>query len=197
MPKLWDDTIESHRRAVRDATLDAAAALVAQGGLTSVTMSRIAETTGIGRATLYKYFPDVGSILAAWHQRQIDGHLRELAEVRDGLVDPAARLEAVLYAYALIQQRRTRQHRQEPHGAELSAFLHTDDQLTRARQQLLGMFRNLLLEAARAGEIRKDAPPDELARYCVHALNAASDLRSRAAARRLVDVTLAGLRPSG
>src|SRR5262245_31521975 len=58
VPKLWTETIEAHRRAVRDATLDIAAALAAEHGLASVTMSRIAEETGIGRATLYKYYPD-------------------------------------------------------------------------------------------------------------------------------------------
>jgi AcrR family transcriptional regulator len=56
MPKLWNETIEAHRREVRDAILDNTAALVAEHGLLSVTMSQIAEETGIGRATLYKYF---------------------------------------------------------------------------------------------------------------------------------------------
>ena len=56
VPKLWNETIEAHRRAVRDAILETTAALVAEHGLTSVTMSQIAEETGIGRATLYKYF---------------------------------------------------------------------------------------------------------------------------------------------
>ncbi|MDQ3153275.1 MAG: TetR/AcrR family transcriptional regulator, partial [Actinomycetota bacterium] len=57
MPKLWNETIEAHRRAVIDATLDTTWALVTEHGLLSVTMSQIAEKTGIGRATLYKYFP--------------------------------------------------------------------------------------------------------------------------------------------
>ena len=77
MPKLWNETIEAHRRAVHDAALDTAAALVAERGLLSVTMSQIAEETGIGRATLYKYFPDVEAILIAWHERQIARHLEQ------------------------------------------------------------------------------------------------------------------------
>jgi len=64
----------------------------------AVAMSQIAEQTGIGRATLYKYFPDVDAILHAWHERQIAGHLAQLAAARDR---PGARLEAVLRTYAL------------------------------------------------------------------------------------------------
>src|ERR687888_497233 len=83
VPKLWNDTIATHRQAVREATIDATAALVAEDGLLSVTMSKIAERTGIGRATLYKYFPDVEAILHAWHERQIADHLAQLAQARD------------------------------------------------------------------------------------------------------------------
>src|SRR5688572_11173387 len=102
VPKLWNQTIEAHRREVRDATLDTAAELVSKHGLRSVTMSQIAEETGIGRATLYKYFPDVEAILVAWHERQVSGHLEHLTHVRDQARDAAERLEAVLEAYALI-----------------------------------------------------------------------------------------------
>ena len=52
MPKLWSETIDAHRREVRDAILDTTAALVAEHGLRAVTMSQIAGQTGIGRATL-------------------------------------------------------------------------------------------------------------------------------------------------
>ena len=191
MPKLWTATIQEHRREVRDAILDTTAALVGQHGLRSVTMSQIAEGTGIGRATLYKYFPDVETILLAWHERQITGHLGYLAEVRDQGGEPGQRLEAVLEAYALIAH--------ESHGhpdAELEALLHRGEQVPRARQQLRRMIRDLLAEGAESGDLRDDVGPDELASYCLHALTAASTLPSKAAVRRLVAVILAGLRPS-
>ena len=90
VPRLWNDTIQAHRAAVNDAILDTTAALVAKHGLRSVTMSQIAEQTGIGRATLYKYFPDVEAILAAWHERQIAAHLQQLTELRDQAGDALA-----------------------------------------------------------------------------------------------------------
>jgi AcrR family transcriptional regulator len=191
VPKLWTDTIDAHRRAVRDTTLDTTAALVAEHGLRSVTMSQIAEKTGIGRATLYKYFPDVEAILVAWHERHISRHLEHLADVRDQAADARDRLEAVLGAYALIA-RESRDHQ----NTGLVAFLHRDEQVGHARQRVHDMIRELLSEAAAAGEVRDDVAPDELATYCLSALAAAGGMRSEAAVRRLITVTLAGLQPT-
>jgi hypothetical protein len=53
----------------------------------------------------------------------------------------------------------------------------------------------LLVEGAKADRIREDAAPEELADYCLHALAGAGGLPSEAAVRRLVAVTLDGLRP--
>src|SRR5919198_907459 len=183
VPKLWTQTIQAHRREVRDAILETTAALVAQHGLHAVTMSQIAEETGIGRATLYKYFPDVEAILIAWHQRQIAGHLEQLARLRDQAGGAGERLRAVLEAYALIQH--------EHHGSELAALLHRGQHVARAQRHLTDLLRELLMECVKSGEVRADVAPGELASYCLHALNAASSLPSKAAVGRLVKVTLA------
>jgi AcrR family transcriptional regulator len=188
VPRLWDETIEAHRRAVRDATLDTTAALVAEHGLASVTMSQIAEQTGIGRATLYKYFPDVEAILLAWHQRQVAEHLAQLAEVRDHARNAGERLKAVLEAYALIVH--------EHHGSDLAALLHRGPHVARSHEQLRDFVQDLLREGTASGEVRDDVAPEELASYCLHAVAAARGLPSKAAVQRLVTVILAGLQPS-
>jgi AcrR family transcriptional regulator len=186
VPKLWNATIEAHRQDVRQAIVLATAALVTQHGLAAVTMSQIADASGIGRATLYKYFPDLEAILTAWHEHQVGQHLGQLKEVRDRAGDPAERLAAVLEAFALISHER--------HPTELVALLHRGDHVAHAHQQLAQFVRDLVAEGARAGQFRDDVAPQELASYCLHALTAASSLSSRAAVRRLVQVTLAGLR---
>lgn len=191
MPKLWNETIEAHRNTVRDATLDATAALVAEHGLMSVTMSRIAQETGIGRATLYKYFPDVESILVAWHERQVAHHLEQLEAVRDRITDPGRRLHAVLETYALISYERHERHGH--HGTDMTALLHQGPAVTQAHERLLGLVRDLVAEGATGATLRADVAPEELAAYCLHALGAAAGLPSKAAVRRLVAVTLAGL----
>jgi AcrR family transcriptional regulator len=152
-------------------------------------MSQIAEQTGIGRATLYKYFPDVEAILLAWHERQISSHLEQLAHVRDEAGDAGERLYAVLEAYALISH-----DSHGHHDSELAAFLHRDEQVTRAQHQLRDVIQDLLTEAAATGDVRNDVAPDELASFCLHALTAAGSMPSKAAVQRLVTVTLAGLR---
>jgi AcrR family transcriptional regulator len=190
VPKLWTETIEAHRREVRDAILDTTAALVGEHGLLSVTMSQIAERTGIGRATLYKYFPDVEAILLAWHQRQIASHLDELVAARDRAGPADERLLAVLDAYARITHQSHGYH-----DSELAVFLHRDNRVAHAEQQVSDMLSNLLIQAAGTGQVRDDVPPEELASYCLHALASARNLHSKAAVRRLVTVTLAGLRP--
>lgn len=188
MPKLWSETVGAHRAEVREAILAAAAGLAADQGPLSVTMSQIAAQAGIGRATLYKYFPDVESVLLAWHDQHVAGHLRELGELA-GRAGPAGdRLATVLAAYAAIVSKRPR--------ADLAALLHRDAHVVRAERDLAALIRDLIAEACEAGDIRRDVSPEELAVYCVHALSAAADLRSKAAVGRLVAVTLAGLRPA-
>jgi AcrR family transcriptional regulator len=191
VPRLWNDTIETHRRAVRDATVDTTAALVTQYGLRSVTMSQIAEQTGIGRATLYKYFPDVEAILRVWHEREIRRHLDQLARARDEATDAAQRLRGVLGEYARLAHG-SHGH----HDAELAALLHRDEHVIRAQAELQAMIQGVLAEATAEGLVRDDVSVEDLSAYCVHALAAAGSVRSPAAVARLVEVTLAGLRPS-
>jgi AcrR family transcriptional regulator len=193
MPRLWSETIETHRHAVRDATLDAAAEVVARRGLASATMSEIAERAGIGRATLYKYFPDVEAIVAAWHERQVSRHLVALERARDG-APPERRLEAVLEAYAF--------HQRERHESALEPVLHPESgrttghgsgHLAGAHERLTSLVAGLISERADQGDVRKDVSPVELANYCLHALSAAESLQSAAAIRRLCGVVLSGM----
>ncbi|MFD3404081.1 TetR/AcrR family transcriptional regulator [Kribbella sp. NPDC058693] len=177
MPKLWNDTIASHREAVQEAVLDAAAAVVAERGLTGVTMAEVAQRAGVGRATLYKYFPDVESILTAWHERQVGDHLRQLTEIWTD----TGRLEAVLEAYAFICH-------EHPPSAGPAASLHRSEHVARGREQLVDFLAGLMTD------VRDDVPAKELAAYCVHALGAAGAVPSKAAVRRLVGVVLSGLR---
>lgn len=189
VPKLWTATVDEHRRAVREAAIDAAARMVAEHGLASVTMTQIAAEAGIGRATLYKYFPDIEAILTAWHERQITAHLEQLAQIASQPGTPSQQLEAALYSYARMIYAR-------PRTTDVTALLHQGEHVAHAREHLTQLIAGLLAQAAEEGTVRDDVTPTELAAYCLHALGAAASLRSEAAVRRLVAVARAGLTPS-
>jgi hypothetical protein len=55
--------------------------------------------------------------------------------------------------------------------------------------------RDVISDAATAGHARTDVPPEELARYSLHALSAAGSSPSNSAVGRLIELTLSGLRP--
>lgn len=183
MPKLWSETVESHRLEVREAILDAVGHLVMSRGLLAVSMSAVAEATGIGRATLYKYFPDVEEVLTAWHERHVSSHLAELTSLRDRGGRPSTRLRKVLAGYGHICQERQR------HGAgELGGVLHRTERVHTLQGQLVDLVADLVGEAVGEGVVRDDVPAQELAAYAIHALGAADDVASEAALNRLVDL---------
>ncbi len=190
MPKLWNETIESHRQAVRDAILTTTWKLVADKGPLSVTMTEVAEATGIGRATLYKYFPDVESILQAHHQQHVDAHLEELTRLASRPHRSAEdRLEDVLVAYAQICH-----HRAKHASPDLSPLFHRHDDVASAQRRLHQVFAGLLDEAVSAGAVRTDVPVSELADYCLHSLGAAATAPDEGAPARLASLVLGSVR---
>ncbi|WP_097327123.1 TetR/AcrR family transcriptional regulator [Paractinoplanes atraurantiacus] len=187
MPKLWDATIESHRQVVHQAILDVTAALVRAHGPAAVSMSQIAKDAGIGRATLYKYFPDVTAIVTAWQEQQIARHLDRLAAAGETQQDPAVRLTATLTAYASAIHAH--------HDDKLFALVHSNDHAGRAQDKLRTFLAGVIAEAAATGTVRTDAEPGHLADYCLFALAAAATMPDEAAVGKLVDIVHTGLRP--
>lgn len=125
----------------------------------------------------------MGPSSAPERTRPTPQHLTLLAEVRDQAT-PARRLPAVLDAYAMLTR--------HSHDT-LAAQLHRGQHVPHAQRQLHHFVRDLIVEAAQVGRIRSDIDADELTHHCLHALGAATDLRSRSAVHRLVTVTLNGL----
>ncbi|WP_062986726.1 TetR/AcrR family transcriptional regulator [Nocardia salmonicida] len=191
MPKLWSETIDEHRRAVRDSILDTTARLAIEHGVSSVTMSQVAEHAGIGRATLYKYFSDVGTILGAWHEQQVGNHLGQLMEAGAAEGDASQRLNILLSTYARVL-RESRRH----HDTDLGALVHHGgSHVVHAEQKLRQLMTDSIGAAAAIGAVRADVPAAELASYCLHALDAAVSLSSEEAVQRLLGFVRAGLDP--
>lgn len=185
MPKLWADTIDTHRRQVHDAILDVTAQLIAEHGPMSVGMSAIAERAGIGRATLYKYFPDVESILVAWHTRDFADHLerlKTLTEAENLTLDDIARF--------VQAQRHHHPHRDG--GDVVGTLAHTlagaqgviEDAI---EPQIIAALTGLLTRLARRKEVRVDHHPELLAQWLLHTVHAPADLDDHAVAELVTD----------
>ncbi|MGH3383525.1 MAG: TetR/AcrR family transcriptional regulator [Nocardioidaceae bacterium] len=188
MPKLWEESIDSHRRAVRDAITEAAWHLAEEHGPLALTMSQVAKAAGIGRATLYKYFTDVESILVAHHARHVEGHLQTLDDLRRDSEPVSSRLVAVVRAYASICF-----HRQQHVSTDVRALVHRGPEVADAEDRLRRVFAELIEEAAEDGLVRTDVSVDELAWYCLYALPAAGQAADPDQVGRLVRVVLDGL----
>ena len=192
MPKLWNTTIEAHRHEVRAAVMRTTAHLVEAHGLRGVTMSAIAEHVGIGRATLYKYFPDVDAILSEWHHEQVGRHLDHLRSLSQQSGPASERLERVLSTYGLSRYDAARR----ADAPEVELALHSSGLLSEHVAALRDLVSDLLADGTTEGTVRADVAPDELAVFALSSLGGAAQATSRAAVQRLIDLTLQSLRPS-
>ncbi len=185
MPKIWSDTVEQHRSDVRQAILHTTAKLVAERGERSVTMSEIAAQVGIGRATLYKYFNDIDSILDAWHEHMIATHLADLAATAGSHDNAGERLRAVVAKHvSMIQEHHS------PSGAIMTVEAHRTESVADGLDQLVEFFAQHVKAAQAEGALHTATPAIEYARFLLHALDAAASTNTKAATKRLINLAL-------
>ena len=86
MPRIRAASIEEHKIRTRRDILEAAAALYRAEGYTDTNLGDIAALVGIGRTTLYDYFPDKESILVELVEEMLPGVVDDmLADLPDSL----------------------------------------------------------------------------------------------------------------
>ena len=185
VPKIWEETVEEHREAVRGAAIDAAAKLIAANGLRSTTMASIASEAGIARATLYKYFSSADEILLAWHERHVASHISELHDLASADAPPFERLSQMLTSFARARQG-------APPG-EVSAALHGSEHVQRAEAHLHGILARLIGEAVEEGLARSDISAKELSNFALAALSGRG-AASLASMNRRVQLVLDAIR---
>ena len=90
--------VQGRSRVTVDAIIEAAARLFVRDGYAGSTTNRIAEVAGVSIGSLYEYFPNKGSILAALLKRQVDTMLALMRERLGPL--PGKPLEVVVRTIA-------------------------------------------------------------------------------------------------
>jgi AcrR family transcriptional regulator len=172
VPRIWDESVASHKQRLRATIIDAALDLVRDRGRGDVTMSAVAAGAGIGRATLYNYFPDLDHILAAFVVGEFERHHANLDAELAAIVDPLERLRVVVAVSVDYLASPTHQA-----GSSIVGLDDFSPEAQRLVDEVLAGFRERLAgvvaEAVEAGLLRDDLDLAFLTLSLHHLLGAA------------------------
>ncbi|WUH98985.1 TetR/AcrR family transcriptional regulator [Spirillospora sp. NBC_00431] len=172
------------RRSI-DALLTAAAEVFTASGV-DAPVRRITAKAGVGAGTLYRHFPQRSDLIAAVFRHEVDA----CADAAPALADRHEPVEALarwLRRFAgFIATKRG-----------LSAALHSGDPAYDSlpsyfRQRFVPVLGTLLTGAAEAGEIRRDADPEDLLRAVANLTLPAQDDDGHT--ERMIALLIDGLR---
>jgi AcrR family transcriptional regulator len=195
----WDESLAAHRDRQRRLVFDTTAALAAEHGLASVTMAEVARRAGIGRATLYKYFPSVEHILAAMALDEVRRERAALDAALDGVEDPLERIEVLvgfLLRYFASDRHRRASELVSPHqlSPEVGHEVHA------AVDEFHALLADMVRAAVASGALRAEPGADFAADALRHLLAAgreavvADRMSPEDAARSVMAVFLDGTR---
>lgn len=181
--------LRSDAAARRDLILDAANDVFAEHGV-NAPLELVVEKAGVGRATLYRNFPDRGALMMALLERslgRIDAHARRMEECDDALFKLFGHVGAGI-----------------ADGAPLSDYWRAIDRdhpvIGAARRRIAGIFAGPLQRAIDAGLCRPDLDAADIpliTGMLGASLRGTSPAARRALAQRALELVLAGVRPRG
>ncbi len=167
----WDDTVTQHRDRQRQSIMDATMALVAERGLSDVSMAEVAKGAGIGRATLYRYFPGVEEIVAERVLDTVRTHHASLEAAIDAQDDPVDAIRASLQI--LLDYFASATHRSDSARVNPDQFSpEVGREVQAAFAEMHGLLTQLVVDAQRAGSLRGDVDADFTAQLLYHMLSA-------------------------
>jgi AcrR family transcriptional regulator len=198
----WSRALAGHRAAQEEAILAAALRLLDRRGLAGITMSALAEEAGISRPTLYHYFPDVDSVLAAWVGREVSRGVALLVARAEGIADPVQRIAQLVADQCAVFASQEHRLGAEHFESETVAPA-VRRQVTRSMAPLRQLLARTLAEAAGQGALRVDVAPDLAADLILGLLGAVrrhlvdGTIDPAAAAAAVLGVLFRGWKPAG
>ncbi|MFE2107475.1 TetR/AcrR family transcriptional regulator [Kitasatospora sp. NPDC059463] len=173
----------------RAKVLAAAADAMAEQGL-DVPLGEIARRAGVGAGTVYRHFPSKQALLEAVFAR----HLEDLVASGERLAARCAPTEAFFgFLLDIVELSSRRGHICDVVVADTSW---PRPGLTAARLRFRQVLAALLQAAQRAGGVRADVAPEDVAALAAGCVSMLGARRDRPAGLKLVRLTLDGLRPS-
>ena len=188
-----DSTVKKFRKPRADGVLNrerllrAASEIFSAGG-PHASLEAVAERAEVGIGTLYRHFPTREALFDAVYRREID-QLGELAERLVANPDPVAALRAWLHAqvHLIAAKRGMIEALQLATAGSADLMAYSFERLTQA-------LRMLMERAIAAEAIRADVSAEDILRALVGMIYAQGGGDWQAAALRLVDVFVDGLR---
>lgn len=135
--------------------IQATLALIGDQGLGAVTMSRVADTAGVARQTLYNHYDDINSIVAA----AIDRHNRESIEILEAALQvadsPTGKIEQMVRHFVMVGS-----HAQ--HALDFGSGFSTDVRVALETYKNLveQLIHYVLEDGRRRGDFRADVNPE-------------------------------------
>jgi AcrR family transcriptional regulator len=153
-----------------------------------VSLEEIAQSAGVGIGTLYRHFPNRDALIAAVYRNETE-QLVQAARRLAGEASPLAALrEWMLVFIGYIATK------QGMYPVLNSLAGGTSDLYAASGPQIRESIEMLTARAVASGDIRLDMDPLDLLRAVAAVANASTGPNWKAAATRLVDILIAGLK---
>ena len=173
----------------RERILEAAKEAFTRSGA-NTSLDDIAKEAGVGAGTLYRHFPTREALIEAVYRTEV----QKLAGAERTFAETMAPIDALRAWMLLFVDYIAAKHIIAP---ALNTFVGGPSKLYEdSRPQVQGAIEALVKRAIKSGDIRKDIEPFDLLRALIGVSNVASSPDWQQSAKRLVDILIAGSRPS-
>ena len=157
----------------------------------NASLDDIAKESGVGPGTLYRHFPTRQELLQAVYRSELE----KLAAAGQEFVQTMPPMEALRAWLLLFVDGIAAKQLIAP---AVNTLVGDPKKVFEASYaQVHEAIRALVKRAIRSGDVRKDLDPIDLLRALVGVANVATSPDWQQSARRLVDILMAGSRPSG
>jgi AcrR family transcriptional regulator len=156
----------------------------------NASLDDIARDAGVGPGTLYRHFPTRDALIEAVYRTEVE----KLAAAERKFAETMAPIDALRAWMLLFVDYIAAKHIIAP---ALNTFVGGASKLYEgSRAQIQGAIDALVKRAIKSGDIRKDIEPFDLLRALIGVSNVSSTPDWQQSAKRLVDILIAGSRPS-
>ena len=156
----------------------------------NASLDDIAKQARVGPGTLYRHFPTRDALIEAVYRTEVE----KLAAAERKFAESMPPIEALrAWMLLFVDHIATKQII----GPALNTFVGGPSKLYEgSRSQVQGAIDGLVKRAIESGDMRKDLNPFDLLRALIGVSNVASSPDWQQSAKRLVDILIAGSRPT-